>query len=175
MRNITFGTRVIATRKCTAEGLIPGDPGVVLRYSGNPTPYLVAFKNLKHPVWCDREDIKIYDPIPGRARVYICSQYGGKEENLVFAERYAKFAMKRNRVPIVPHVFYHTMLDDNYAPDREVGLRLGIELLDICRELWVFEKDGLSAGMRAEIEAFGKTGRRIRVFRVDDNGEIHHA
>ena len=88
-------------------------------------------------------------------KVYICSPYasqGIREENVKKAKRYCKAAIDRGCLPIAPHVFYTQILSDDIEEERAAGLRLGLELLKECDEIWVFQDNGISEGMKQEIE-----------------------
>lgn len=41
-------------------------------------------------------------------------------------------------IPIAPHVYCTQFLDDTIPQEREAGMELGIALLDMCDELWVY-------------------------------------
>lgn len=86
-----------------------------------------------------------------RERVaYICSPLRGDiEGNLRRAAAYSRAAVESHAIPITPHLFFASFLDDTKRADRAVGMAMGIELLKKCDELWVFGKP--SEGMAAEI------------------------
>ncbi|WP_242833133.1 DUF4406 domain-containing protein [Desulfosporosinus acidiphilus] len=74
------------------------------------------------------------------------------------------FAIKQNCLPIAPHVFYTSILEDTVEEQRRNGMAMGLELLSICQELlsicqelWAFG-DKISAGMMSEIEAAEQLG-----------------
>jgi hypothetical protein len=86
--------------------------------------------------------------------VYVCSAFGGKEENLVKARKYCKWIMEETRaIPIAPHLLFPQFLDDAKPEEREKGVNAGLELLKICEEIFVFVEDlaPISAGMMAEL------------------------
>jgi hypothetical protein len=85
--------------------------------------------------------------------VYICSPLRGEiERNISRANAYCRFAAQQSVVPIAPHVMFTGFLDDNLTAERSTGLKLGLELLKKCDELWVFG-NRLSEGMESEIRA----------------------
>lgn len=83
--------------------------------------------------------------------VYICSPLRGDfETNINKANSYCRFAVGQGVVPIAPHVMFTGFLDDNNPEERQMGMAIGIELLKIRSEIWVFGT-GISEGMNAEI------------------------
>lgn len=83
--------------------------------------------------------------------VYICSPLRGDiERNIKKAIGYSKFAASMGVVPLAPHTIFTQYLDDTIPEEREQGLRMGIELLKKCNQIWVFG-DVISEGMQAEI------------------------
>ncbi len=91
-------------------------------------------------------------PKPTRSPVvYIASPYkGDMKRNLRKAAKYTAEAIKKGAVPITPHLFYSAVLDDTDPQERQTGMRMGIDLLTICDELWAFGTP--SEGMAREIE-----------------------
>lgn len=98
-------------------------------------------------------------PRPPRSRiVYIASPYKGDiKRNLRKAAKYTEAAIKQGAIPITPHLFYSAVLDDTDPQERQTGMKMGIDLLAICDELWAFGTP--SEGMRNEIE----TARRLKI------------
>lgn len=96
--------------------------------------------------------------------VYICSPLRGDiERNISSANRYCWFAATQSAVPIAPHIMFTGFLDDTILDERQMGMRLGRELLSRCDELWVFG-DRLSAGMEDELKAAQQMKLPIRYF-----------
>lgn len=88
-------------------------------------------------------------------KVYICSPLKGDiQGNIERARKYCREALLNDGcIPIAPHTYFTQFLDDTNAIERTIGMECGIELLDMCDELWVFG-DTISEGMRAEIDYF---------------------
>ena len=83
--------------------------------------------------------------------VYVASPLRGDiEGNLKKASVYCSFVTRAGAVPIAPHLFFASFLDDTAKEERIRGMAMGIDLLKRCDELWVFGEP--SEGMRAEIE-----------------------
>jgi hypothetical protein len=84
--------------------------------------------------------------------IYVCSPYrGDRKKNLENAAGYARQIIFDGNTPIVPHLFYADVLDDDKENERKIGMNTGLRLMDLCDELWAFG-DIISEGMNAEIE-----------------------
>lgn len=89
-------------------------------------------------------------------KIYVCSPLSGDiKKNIERAKEYSKFVVKQGHIPITPHIYFTQFLDDNNKSERSIGLLMGLELMEICDELWVFGKV-ISQGMRKEIGLFKK-------------------
>lgn len=88
-----------------------------------------------------------------RKIIYLCSPYSGNvEQNIKNACIAAKEAILVDNVaPIIPHLMYPVILDDDIPEERALGIDLDIDLISKCDELWYYG-DTISAGMRAEID-----------------------
>lgn len=105
--------------------------------------------------------------------VYICSPCrGDMEKNIIKAQGYCREAVELypDVVPIAPHVYCTQFLDDTNPDERAVGMEMGIALLDMCDELWVYGIENPSEGMQREIEYAAEHGIAIR-----DAAEIYKA
>ena len=95
-------------------------------------------------------------------KIYICSALRGHppysadklQTNLEAAKGYCRDVVAAGHLPICPPVFFSTFLDDAVPQERDWGTLLGLELLDMCDELWYWGEP--SAGMANEIE-YAKT------------------
>jgi hypothetical protein len=91
--------------------------------------------------------------------VYVCSPLRGeppyttrkRNENLRLASKYSAEVAKQGFIPITPHLYFNSFLDDEDPELRKRGMAMGTELLRKCDELWVFGTT-ISEGMKAEIE-----------------------
>lgn len=93
--------------------------------------------------------------------IYICSQMRGippytkakYNKNLKKAADYCREVAQEGHTPIAPHLYFSAFLDDQNPEGRANGMRMGMELLGKCDEIWVFgSEEGISEGMKAEIE-----------------------
>ena len=90
------------------------------------------------------------------------SPYAGDiETNTAFAKKACWYAIHQGHTPIAVHLLYPQMLDDAEPTEREIGLRLGHRVLEVCDELWLCG-GRVSSGMAREIEEAQRLGIPIR-------------
>lgn len=105
-----------------------------------------------------------------RPVVYICSRFAGKDaeevrEHVRQARAYCRFALKKRVVPVAPHLLYPQFLRDDLRHERIIGMFCAETLLtQACSEVWVFVADGLSRGMREELDLALSLKKKIRFF-----------
>lgn len=96
--------------------------------------------------------------------VYVGSPYRGNiEHNTARARRYCRFVCTEGAVPIAPHLHNTQFLDESLPEEREVGLKLGLQLLKHCDELWLFG-DRLTEGMEVELYEAHRLKMNIKYF-----------
>lgn len=89
--------------------------------------------------------------------VYVCSPLGapteeGIKKNMLKAKEYVKTISKKcNCRAIAPHSFLPDYLDDHVPEERELGLKFGLDLIKLCKKMYVCG-DRISNGMRKEID-----------------------
>lgn len=84
-------------------------------------------------------------------------------KNLKKAAEYCTAVAAEGHTPVAPHLFFAGFLDDRNPEGRAEGMRMGMELMDKCDEVWVFgAEDGISEGMKAEIERAGERQMTVR-------------
>lgn len=97
--------------------------------------------------------------------VYICSPLRGDIlKNLTSAAEYCREVVEKwpDVIPIAPHLYFTQFLNDHRPNERSLGMKMGLELLDMCDELWAFGIDRPSEGMKAELEYAKANGITIR-------------
>lgn len=103
-----------------------------------------------------------------RPLVYVCSRYAGDVvRNILAAQKYCRFAVEQNAIPLASHLLYPQILDDENPRERELGLFFGKVLMDRCSEVWIFSDGDYSDGMQAEYDRAVRKGYRIRYFTTD--------
>ena len=96
-----------------------------------------------------------------RKLIYVCSPLRGDlESNIKRAREFSKYVVMSGHTPYTPHLFFTQFLDDNIQEERDVGIQMGIQMLYLCDEMWVFGKK-ISSGMKMEIDYAER--RRIKV------------
>ncbi len=84
--------------------------------------------------------------------IYVVSPYAGDiEKNTEFAKTACRFVMNEGHAFFCPHLLYPNILDEQNPQQRQLGLDMGLAMLQNCNELWCFG-DHISYGMMAEIE-----------------------
>ena len=67
-----------------------------------------------------------------------------------------------------PHLLYPAILDDSQPQERQLGIDMGLAMLERCDELWCYG-DHISYGMHLEIEEADRLGVPVRrVMRQED-------
>lgn len=100
-----------------------------------------------------------------RKKVFICSPYRGDVEgNIKKAAAYCRMACEKGYMPIAPHLFIPQFLDDDVETERALGISMGLDLLLLCEEMWVFGNP--TEGKTAEISFAIKHG--IKIIYMDD-------
>jgi hypothetical protein len=100
--------------------------------------------------------------------VYICSPYGGLQENVDLAHKLIKLAIALGHSPIAPHVMYHKILDDFNPLERAIGLDRAKNLLKACDEIWIPGWCKTSSGMEKEIQLSRELGIPQREIMMND-------
>lgn len=96
--------------------------------------------------------------------IFISSPYkGDAEANTLKARRYCLFAYQSGVVPVAPHLHNTQFLDENVPEERTAGMKLGLELLKKCDEVWMFG-ERFSEGMLEELDLAISLGKLIRYF-----------
>ena len=103
----------------------------------------------------------------GKRKVYVCSPFKGDiNKNVGNARKYCRFVYLKGSIPIAVHLLFPQFMDDNNPNERKRAIDMGVELLSICNELWVFGTT-LSEGMKMELKAALNLKIRVRFF--DEN------
>ena len=92
-------------------------------------------------------------------RVFVCSPYAGDiEGNTRKAREYCRLETIQGNLPFAPHLLFPQFMDDGNAQQRELGIRMGLEIMKHCDELHVYG-DRISSGMAREIATWREMGR----------------
>ena len=94
--------------------------------------------------------------------VYIASPYAGNvKDNAAFAKAACRMAMEQGSVPVAAHLLYPQILDDTVPEQRELGIRMGLRLLETCSELWLCGSR-ITGGMQEELKTAWRHGIPVR-------------
>lgn len=106
--------------------------------------------------------------------IFICSPYRGDIDlNTARVKRYCRFAYTKGTVPYAPHLHNTQFLEEGIPEERESGIRLGLEMVKRCDELWCFG-DKLSEGMEIELKEAWNLKIPIRYFNDKCEEENHY-
>ena len=95
-----------------------------------------------------------------RKKVFICSPFrGDMEGNARKAATYSRMACEQGFLPVAPHLLFPQFLNEGIEEDRRLGISMGMELLALCDEVWVFGE--ATEGMAAEIASATERGKKI--------------
>ncbi len=83
-------------------------------------------------------------------KIYVCSPYGGLEENYEKAKKFGRYVASKGHIPIIPHTMLHGVIEDKFPLECEKGLAAGKLLMTLCDEVWVFGAN-ITPGMAGEI------------------------
>lgn len=98
-------------------------------------------------------------------KIYVVSPYAGDiEKNVENALGYCKYVMRLGHMPLAAHLYFTQMTDDNIPEERRAGLNMGLELLAMCDEVWVFCENYISSGMAGEIAKAKELGIELKYF-----------
>ena len=103
---------------------------------------------------------------PDAQRVFICSRYAGDiEHNVRVAQALCRMAVEAGLAPFAPHLHFTQFLDDTDPAQREIGISLGLRFMEVCDVVWVYLGEGVSGGMRREIEHARRLAKPIVLLR----------
>lgn len=104
--------------------------------------------------------------------IYVASPYAGDiEKNTEFTKTACRFVMNEGHAFFCPHLLYPNILDEHNSKERQLGLDMGLAMLQSCDELWCFG-DHISHGMMNEIEEAKRLSIPTR--RVMEQGQGFH-
>jgi hypothetical protein len=102
-----------------------------------------------------------------KKKIYVCSPCKGDvKTNIENARLYSKYVASQGFIPFTPHIYFTEFLNDNIPEERQVGLKLALEWLFQCHELWCFG-EAVSEGMKNEIEIAKKIGMKVVNITID--------
>ena len=105
-------------------------------------------------------------------KIFVCSPYRPLaeteesrkvelESNLHRAKTACRILTTLGFMPLAPHLYFTTFLEDEVKRERENGIRLGLQWLEEADEVWVFG-DTISEGMAVEIARAKELDKPVR-------------
>ena len=102
--------------------------------------------------------------------IFVCSPMRGDRpysttkynRNMRAAAQYSKTVVDEGHIPITPHLFFKDFMDDHDPEERKKAMEMSKQLLERCDEVWVFDENGTSEGMKGEIELASQLGKQVR-------------
>jgi hypothetical protein len=98
-------------------------------------------------------------------KIFVCSPFKG---NTTINVRKALLACRKiallGHAPYAPHTYLPQALDDDSPAERILGMMIGMEFLEACDEVWVFNDEKISDGMLLEITTAESLNKRVRYF-----------
>ena len=97
-------------------------------------------------------------------RIFLCSRYAGDTVgNEAVAERLCRRVIEAGHAPFAPHLLYPRFLNDEDPSERELGIACGLAYMEVCDEVWVYTGDGISCGMRQELDRASRLSKPVVV------------
>lgn len=104
-----------------------------------------------------------------KKRVFICSPYRGDiGENTKRAAYYARIITGAGEIPIAPHLYFPSFLDEKNPNERMTGIEMGLELMDLCDEVRVFGFV-ITEGMKSELSHAREKRKPVKLYDADFN------
>ena len=105
-------------------------------------------------------------------KIFVCSPYRPLaeteesrkvelESNIHRAKTACRILTTLGFMPLAPHLYFTTFLEDGVKRERENGIRLGLQWLEEADEVWVFG-DTISEGMGVEIARAKELAKPVR-------------
>ncbi|WP_312102479.1 DUF7768 domain-containing protein [Pygmaiobacter massiliensis] len=104
--------------------------------------------------------------------ICVASPYAGDiQKNTEFAKRACRHVMNEGYAFFAPHLLYPNLLDDSLPQERQLGIDMGLAMLEHCDELWCYG-DRISRGMMQEIAEADSLGIPVRRVMEQENGFV---
>lgn len=105
--------------------------------------------------------------------IFVCSPYRPTSSdpaiaadqlkaNVERAKLACRLLSKLGHLPLAPHLYFTSFLDDNDAGERADGITLGMSWLEKADEVWCFGSE-ITEGMNAEITRAGELNIPVRM------------
>lgn len=88
---------------------------------------------------------------------------GSVRKHTAYARECLSDCLRRDEAPLASHLLYTQVLDDTADGDRMLGVAAGLAWIPQADALVVYTDHGISAGMKAGIEAAKKAGVTVEL------------
>ena len=120
---------------------------------------------------------------PEQARkIFVSSPYRAKtkekmDENIAIAKKVCHIIIKNGNLPVAPHLYFPSFLQDDDESERNLGMKYSLHLLDQCDEIIVIipgTEEGrtpyerLTEGMMTEVDHAVERGMKPKYISVDE-------
>ena len=93
------------------------------------------------------------------------------EKNLKYARAAITNCIQRGEAPFASHLFYTQVLDNKSPQDRELGIWLGVNWMQVAHAVVIYTDLGISSGMERGIKEAKRIGLSIEYRSLGDNWE----
>lgn len=98
--------------------------------------------------------------------IFICHRWRGDDNK--YSELTKKvcryFAEKTDDVPLSTALYINQFLNDDNKAERELGVELGHKLMEICDIVYSYEQDGISDGMKQDLDYANIKNKEVKKF-----------
>jgi len=121
----------------------------------------------------DKKSKRIYIASPIRP----VSEAGTKEydeelkENIDNVKEYCKMVTAAGNTPLSSILLCKEFLNEDDPEDRDKGMQIGLDLVSVSDEVWVFS-NRITEGMAAEIRLATELGIPVRIIKIIDEHDI---
>lgn len=96
-------------------------------------------------------------------KVFICSPLRGNyTKNINRAQHHSRNVALSGSLPLTPHLYFTTFLNDDKEEERKIGMEMGLELLKLCDEVNVYGEP--TEGMKEEIKLANKLKIKVKYY-----------
>ena len=103
--------------------------------------------------------------------IFICHPWRGnntshiENNNPELTERICKYiAMNTDDTPLSTALYLNQFLNDDIDAERQLGIKLGHELMEKCDIVYSYEMNGISKGMQEDLEFAKKLRKPVKRF-----------
>lgn len=103
--------------------------------------------------------------------IFICHPWRGNKESHKdgnypeLTKKVCKhIAVNSDDIPLSTGLYLNQFLDDDLESERDLGIKLGHEMMEKCDEVYVYNMHGISDGMKKDLQVAEKLGKKIIEF-----------